>query len=131
MAAPCVHPDGPLPSAIESDRAKLYAFLVGPGSSSCIDSFAGTKPIDSGSNTQRCPSELVSKTAYGERQSRRFDPWPMALLRSQAVCPANRYHRKSSRRCWESIIAITRCVFNHAQTMRPSRQGKSFKRQET
>ena len=31
----------------------------------------------------------------GTRQSRRFDTWPTALLRSEAVCPANRYHWKN------------------------------------
>ena len=48
-----------------SGRSKLYAFLVGPGRPRVPAKFRGDKAspglVDSGSNTQRCPSELASK----------------------------------------------------------------------
>ena len=55
------------PSAIERERAKLYAFLVGPGrprvSSESRGDKAAPRLIAPGSNIQRCPSEPDSKMA--------------------------------------------------------------------
>jgi len=90
--APCVHmaKARPPPSAIESERAKLYAFLVGPGSSSCI---VGKPRGQSRSwllwTPVRIPNDaLLSRTRRRRVWGKAKPPVPASTADGFAVCRA-------------------------------------------